>query len=71
MPHSAGCAPSGPNRPHAPEAHKPLFEALIDSDLPALIRANQRDAINALLEKVLGKGYRVEDLLDRVLKKCA
>jgi precorrin-2 dehydrogenase/sirohydrochlorin ferrochelatase len=56
---------------HAPEAHKPLFEALIDSDLPALIRANQRDAINALLEKVLGKGYRVEDLLDRVLKKCA
>jgi precorrin-2 dehydrogenase/sirohydrochlorin ferrochelatase len=56
---------------HAPEAHKPLFEALIDSDLPALIRANQRDAINALLEKVLGKGYRVEDLLDRVLKNCA
>ena len=56
---------------HAPEAHKPLFEALIDSDLPALIRANQRDAINALLEKVLGKGYRVEELLDRVLKNCA
>jgi precorrin-2 dehydrogenase / sirohydrochlorin ferrochelatase len=56
---------------HAPEAHKPLFEALIASDLPALIRANQRDAINALLEKVLGKGYRVEELLDRVLKNCA
>ena len=52
---------------HAPDAHKPLFEALIDSDLPALIRANQRDAINVLLEKVLGKGYRVEELLDRVL----
>jgi precorrin-2 dehydrogenase/sirohydrochlorin ferrochelatase len=52
---------------HAPDAHKPLFEALIDSDLPALIRANQRDAINGLLEKVLGKGYRVEELLDRVL----
>jgi precorrin-2 dehydrogenase/sirohydrochlorin ferrochelatase len=48
---------------HAPEAHKPLFEALVDSELPALIRANQRDAINALLEKVLGKGYRVEELL--------
>jgi precorrin-2 dehydrogenase / sirohydrochlorin ferrochelatase len=48
---------------HAPEAHKPLFEALIDSDLPALIRTNQRAAINALLEKVLGKGYRVEELL--------
>jgi precorrin-2 dehydrogenase/sirohydrochlorin ferrochelatase len=48
---------------HAPEAHKPLFEALIDSELPALIRANRRDAINALLEKVLGKGYRVEELL--------
>jgi precorrin-2 dehydrogenase len=48
---------------HAPEAHKPLFEALIDSELPALIRANQHDAINALLEKVLGKGYRVEELL--------
>ena len=48
---------------HAPEAHKPLFEALVDSNLPALIRANQRDAINALLEKVLGKGYRVEELL--------
>jgi precorrin-2 dehydrogenase/sirohydrochlorin ferrochelatase len=48
---------------HAPEAHKPLFEALIEADLPALIRTNQRDAINALLEKVLGKGYRVEELL--------
>jgi precorrin-2 dehydrogenase/sirohydrochlorin ferrochelatase len=48
---------------HAPEAHKPVFEALVDSELPALIRANQREAINALLEKVLGKGYRVEDLL--------
>ena len=56
---------------HAPEAHKALFEALIESDLPALIRANQPDAINALLEKVLGKGYRVEELLDRVLKNCA
>ena len=48
---------------HAPEAHKPLFEALVDSELPALIRTNQREAINALLEKVLGKGYRVEELL--------
>jgi len=48
---------------HAPEAHKSLFEALINCDLPALIRANQRDAINTRLESVLGKGYRVEELL--------
>lgn len=50
-------------RQHAPEAHKHLFEALIDSNLLELIRTGRRDEINALLEHVLGSGFRVEELI--------
>lgn len=48
---------------HEPEAHKPLFEQLIDSDLLELIRDAKSEEINALMLKVLGDGYRFEDLL--------
>ena len=47
---------------HEPEAHKPLFEQLIDSGLLDLIRDAKTEEINALLLKVLGDGYRLEDL---------
>lgn len=51
-------------RQHAPEVHKHLFEALIDSNLLELIRAGHRDEINALLDRVLGRGFRVEELIN-------
>jgi precorrin-2 dehydrogenase/sirohydrochlorin ferrochelatase len=49
---------------HAPEAHKALFEGLIESDLLELIRNEDREGINRLLKDVLGEGYRLEDLFE-------
>lgn len=48
---------------HEPEAHKQLFEQLLDRDLLALITAGENDAINALLFEVLGEGYIFEELM--------
>ncbi len=48
---------------HEPEAHKPLFEQLINSDLIELIRDAKTEEIDALLLRVLGGGYRIEELL--------
>ncbi len=45
---------------HEPEAHKHLFETLIDSNLLKMIKNRQIDDINALLYKIFGKGYEVE-----------
>ncbi len=49
---------------HEPEAHKPLFEQLIDSELIAWIREEKKADIDALLFKVLGDGYRFEELMN-------
>jgi precorrin-2 dehydrogenase/sirohydrochlorin ferrochelatase len=48
---------------HAPEAHKPLFERIVDSDILELIRAGQTQAVDRLLTDVLGGGFRSADLL--------
>jgi len=48
---------------HEPEAHKHLFEQLIDKGLLALIKAGKNDAIDALLLEVLGEGYKLESLI--------
>ena len=48
---------------HQPEAHKHLFEQLINRDLVAMIKANQYDDINAVLFEILGKGYDFESLI--------
>jgi precorrin-2 dehydrogenase/sirohydrochlorin ferrochelatase len=48
---------------HEPEVHKPLFEQLIDSNLIALIQQGKTEDINALLAKILGDGYRFEELM--------
>ncbi|MFW5902153.1 MAG: precorrin-2 dehydrogenase/sirohydrochlorin ferrochelatase family protein [Thermodesulfobacteriota bacterium] len=48
---------------HAPEAHKPLFEQLIENNLVALIRENDTEAINRVLEEVLGKGFDYTELM--------
>ena len=48
---------------HAPEAHKPLFEQLVDSDLPAMIREDRRADIDRLLYEVLGQGFTYDTLI--------
>jgi precorrin-2 dehydrogenase/sirohydrochlorin ferrochelatase len=48
---------------HAPEAHKPLFEALIDSKLIDWLRDRQTENINALLRSVLGPGFTFQELM--------
>ena len=48
---------------HEPEAHKPLFEQLIDGDLLALVKDQKIDQIDQLLERVLGPGYRYHQLM--------
>jgi len=48
---------------HAPEAHKDLFNKLIDSDLIQLMQSGKTEEINSLLSKILGAGYKIEELL--------
>jgi len=48
---------------HEPEAHKDLFHKLIDSNLIALMQAGKKEEINSLLYKILGEGYKIEELL--------
>jgi len=48
---------------HEPEAHKALFNHLIDKDLIGLIKANNTAGINALLHEVLGAGFKIEELM--------
>jgi precorrin-2 dehydrogenase/sirohydrochlorin ferrochelatase len=47
---------------HAPEAHKPLFEALLDGGLLELLRDDRRERIDALLRDVLGEGFSMVQL---------
>ncbi len=47
---------------HEPEAHKPIFEKLIHSNLLEYIRSKDLKAINTELYNQLGNGYRFEDL---------
>jgi precorrin-2 dehydrogenase/sirohydrochlorin ferrochelatase len=48
---------------HEPEAHKELFEKLVDSELLQMIRDNKIAAVNALLYKILGDGYDFDNLM--------
>ncbi|MFO7839406.1 MAG: bifunctional precorrin-2 dehydrogenase/sirohydrochlorin ferrochelatase [Desulfosalsimonadaceae bacterium] len=48
---------------HAPEAHKPLFEQLIESDLLQLIRNKDTEAINRLLAAILGERFDYDSLM--------
>ena len=57
------------NEKHEPEAHKPLFEQLIDSGLLALVKAGNIDAVDALLFEVLGEGYSFNALTKRKQNK--
>ncbi len=48
---------------HEPEAHKPLFEKLINKEILQLIKNNDADKIDSLLFEVLGEGYVYMDLM--------
>lgn len=48
---------------HEPEAHKPLFEHLIDGGLLELVKNQNIARIDLLLRKVLGPGYRYQQLM--------
>ena len=48
---------------HAPEAHKKLFEQLIDGELLELLKEDKSEEINNLLKQILGEGYRIEELI--------
>lgn len=50
---------------HAPEAHKPLFEQLIQSGLLDMIKAKDHQGINLLLNEVLGPDYVYEKLMEK------
>ncbi|MDX9785754.1 MAG: bifunctional precorrin-2 dehydrogenase/sirohydrochlorin ferrochelatase [Desulfobacterales bacterium] len=50
---------------HEPEAHKPLFEKLINAGLLTRIRENDTDGINRLLFETLGSGYELNRLIDK------
>jgi precorrin-2 dehydrogenase / sirohydrochlorin ferrochelatase len=49
---------------HEPEAHKPLFEKLINGGLLACIREKNTEKINRLLLETLGSGYELDHLVD-------
>lgn len=47
---------------HEPEAHKHLFEQLINRGLVDMVRNNDEERINSLLLEIFGEGYRFEEL---------
>jgi len=47
---------------HESEAHKHLFEQLIERDLVQILRDGDTDSINSLLHEILGEGYELEFL---------
>lgn len=51
---------------HAPEAHKPLFEKLLNAGLIDLVRENRRGEINRLFTDVLGNEFTYENLMESV-----
>ena len=55
---------------HAPEAHKPIFEALIKADLVTMIRDRRIKDIDQLLFKVLGDGYHYQELISDPIEKA-
>jgi precorrin-2 dehydrogenase/sirohydrochlorin ferrochelatase len=48
---------------HEPEAHKHLFEQLINRGLIDMVRNNDEERINSLLLEIFGQGYRFEELM--------
>lgn len=50
---------------HAPEAHKPIFEKIVHSDILTWIRDGRMQEVNRLLAEILGEGWSADDLLSK------
>jgi precorrin-2 dehydrogenase/sirohydrochlorin ferrochelatase len=50
---------------HAPEAHKPIFNQIIQSKIIDRIREGDEDAIDTILLETLGAGYSFQALMKR------
>ena len=50
---------------HAPEAHKPIFNKIIQSKIIDRIREGDEDAIDTILFETLGAGYSFQALMKR------
>jgi precorrin-2 dehydrogenase/sirohydrochlorin ferrochelatase len=50
---------------HAPDAHKAVFETLLNADLPEMLKKGEWDAVQTLLTKVLGAHFHPENILPR------
>lgn len=50
-------------REHDPKAHRKIFCALLDANLPGMIAAGQTLQIDAVLARVLGDGFSLEMLM--------
>ena len=48
---------------HEPEAHKHLFEQLINRGLIDMVRNHDEERINSFLFEIFGNGYRFEELM--------
>jgi len=51
------------SKKHEPEAHKHLFEQLINRGLVDMVRNHDEERINSLLFEIFGEGYRFEELM--------
>ena len=51
---------------HKPEAHKHLFEQLIERDPVQMLKDGDTDSINSLLHEILGEGYELESLIPNI-----
>jgi precorrin-2 dehydrogenase len=60
------------SKDQGPEAHKHLFEQLIERDLVQMLKKADTDTINALLMDVLGEGYDFKALMgmDDDTRRC-
>ena len=50
---------------HAPEAHKPIFNKIIQSKIIDRIREGDEEAIDTILSEILGAGYSFQALMKR------
>jgi precorrin-2 dehydrogenase/sirohydrochlorin ferrochelatase len=51
---------------HDPEAHRRIFDNLLDQGLLEYIRNNDKPCIDNMLESILGPGHKLDQLMDRV-----
>ncbi len=48
-----------------PEYYKPLFEKLVNSELVGMIKNKNKEGIDLLLKKTLGKGFEFDNLISK------